>query len=88
MANFGPLAAVIGSGVCSTLANFSGFASWQHYAQHSSSRHEPNLAALNRGRHLYLAGRPSRRTLAHILVLICATAAKCRTKKNVWQFVS
>ena len=29
-------------------------------ARHSSSRREPNFAALNRGRHLYSAGRPSR----------------------------
>ena len=34
-------------------------------ARHSSSGHQPNLAALNRRRHLYLAGRPSR-ALAHI----------------------
>jgi len=30
---------------------------------------EPNFAALNRGRHLYSAGRPSRWALAHIVVL-------------------
>jgi len=29
-------------------------------AQHSSSGRQPNFAALNRGCHLYLAGRPSR----------------------------
>jgi len=34
----------------------------------SSSGHQPNFAALNRGRHLCLAGRPSRWALAHILV--------------------
>jgi len=40
-------------------------------ARHSSSRRQPqpNFAALNRGRHLYSAGRPSRWALAHILVL-------------------
>jgi len=38
-------------------------------AQHSSSGRQPNFAALNRGRHLYSAGRPSRWALAHILVL-------------------
>ena len=37
-------------------------------AQHSSSGRQPNFAALNRGRHLYSAGRPSRWALAHILV--------------------
>ena len=32
------------------------------------SGRQPNFAALNRGRHLYSAGRPSRWALAHILV--------------------
>ena len=35
----------------------------------SSSGRQPNFAALNRGRHLYLAGRPSGWALAHILVV-------------------
>jgi len=34
----------------------------------SSSGRQPNFAALNRGRHLCSAGRPSRWALAHILV--------------------
>jgi len=34
----------------------------------SSSGRQPNFAALNRGRHLCSAGRPSRSALAHILV--------------------
>jgi len=38
-------------------------------AWHSSSGCQPNFAALNRGRHLYLEGRPSRWALAHILVV-------------------
>ena len=33
-----------------------------------SSGRQPNFAALNRGHHLYSAGRPSRWALAHILV--------------------
>jgi len=37
-------------------------------ARHSSSVRQPNFAAMNRGRHLYSAGRPSRWSLAHILV--------------------
>jgi len=32
----------------------------------SSSGRQPNFAALNRGRHLCSAGRPSRWALAHI----------------------
>jgi len=35
-------------------------------ALHSSSGRQPNFAALNRGRHLYSAGRPSRWALAYI----------------------
>ena len=35
-------------------------------ARHSSIGRQPNFAALNRGRHLYAAGRPSRLALAHI----------------------
>ena len=37
-------------------------------ARHSSSGRQPNFAALNRGYHLYSAGRPSRWALAHIVV--------------------
>jgi len=43
-----------------------GFASWQRYCTASSSGCQPNFAALNRGRHVYSAGRPSRWALAHI----------------------
>jgi len=35
-------------------------------ARQSSSERQPNFAALNRGRHLCSAGRPSRWALAHI----------------------
>jgi len=38
-------------------------------ARHSISGRQPNFSALNRGHHLYSARRPSRCTLAHILVL-------------------
>ena len=40
-------------------------------AWHSSSGRQPNSAALNRGRHLYSAGRPSRWALAHISSYNC-----------------
>ena len=64
-------------------------------AWHFSSGHQPNFAALNRGRHLYLAGRPSRWALAHILVfwniIVCFDRThKCQTnwpkdrKKELW----
>ena len=37
-------------------------------ARHSICGRQRNFAALNRGRHLYSVGRPSRWALAHILV--------------------
>ena len=69
MVNFGALAAEIGPVVWGTLQISTGFASWQLAARHSSSGRQPNFAALNRERHLYSAGRPSRWALAHILVI-------------------
>ena len=66
--NFGPLAAEIGSLVWGILRISTGFASWQRTARYSSSGRQPNFAALNRGRHLYSAGRPSCWALAHILL--------------------
>jgi len=65
--NFDPLAAEIVSLVWGTPVISTGFASWQRYctALYRCSGRQPN-AALNRGRHLYSAGRPSRWALAHI----------------------
>jgi len=57
------LTAEIGSGVWAPLQISTGFVS-------SSSGRQPNFAALDRGRHLCSAGRPSRWALAHILVLL------------------
>ena len=68
MVNFGPLAAEIVSLVWGTPANFNWFRVLAAFARHSSSGRQPNFAALNRGRHLCSAGRPSRWALAHILV--------------------
>jgi len=69
MVNFGQLTAEIGSGVWGTPTILTGFAYWQRYCTASSSGREPNFAALNRGRRLCSAGRPSGWALAHILVL-------------------
>ena len=66
MVNFGLLAAEIGWPVWGTLQISTGFTSWQRYCTASSSGYQPNFAALNRGRHLYSAGQPSRWALAHI----------------------
>jgi len=68
MVNFGPLAAEICWRVLGTPANFSGFRVLAALL-HGSGR-QPNFAALNRRRHLYSAGRPSRWTLVHISSLI------------------
>ena len=43
-------------------------------ARHSSSGRQPNFAVLNRGRHLYSAGRSSRWALAYILASHVFTA--------------
>jgi len=70
MVNFGLLTAEICWRVWGTAANFNGFrvlAALLH-GRHSSSGRQQNFAALNRGCHLYLAGRPSGWALAHILV--------------------
>jgi len=70
MVNVGPLAAEIVSLVWGTPGNFNGLVSrlGSVTARHSSSGRQPNLAALNRGHHLYASGRPSRWALAHVLV--------------------
>jgi len=47
-------------------------------ARQSSSERQPDFAAMNRGRHLCSAGRPSRWTLAHI-------SSYCH--KNAWLFM-
>jgi len=68
MVHFGPLTADIGSGVWGTACKFKRVSRLGSVtALHSSSGRQPNLAALNRGRHLYSAGRPSDWELAHIL---------------------
>jgi len=59
MVNFGPLAAEIISLIWGTPANFNGF-------RVLAALLHSQTAALSRGRHLYSAGRPSRRAMAHI----------------------
>ena len=66
--NFGPLTAEIGSGVWGTSANFNGFRVLAALLHGSQVVSLSQTAALNRGRHLCSAGRPSRWALAHILV--------------------
>jgi len=66
MLNFGPLAAEIGLPVWGTPANFNGFRVLAALLHGNQVQREPNFAALNRGRHLCSAGRPSGWALAHI----------------------
>jgi len=69
MVNFGLLAAEIGligglehPGRFQRVSCLGSVTAW-----HSSSEHQPNTAALNRGRQLYSEGRSSCCALAHIL---------------------
>ena len=69
MVNFGLLVAEIVSLVWSTPANFNGFRVLAALLHDTLVVGVSQSAALNRGCHLYLAGRPSRWALAHLLVL-------------------
>jgi len=60
-----------------------GFASWQRYCTASSSGRQLNFAALNRGRQLCSAGRPSGWALAHILVCLYFAYAQYVLRTNV-----
>jgi len=66
MVNFGPLAAEIISLVCGTPGNFNGFRVLAVLLHGTLVVGVSQTVALNRGRHLYSAGRPSRWALAHI----------------------
>jgi len=69
MVNFGPLAAEIVSLVWDTPGNFNGFRVLAALLHGTLEVGVSQTAALNRGRHLNSAGRPSRWALAHTLVL-------------------
>jgi len=66
MVNFGPLAAEILSLVWDTPGNFNGFRVLAALLHGTLVVGVSQIAALNRGRHPYSAGRPSRWALAHI----------------------
>jgi len=65
MVNFGPLAALIVSLVWGTPGNFNGFHVLAALLHGTLVVGVSQTVALNRGRHLYSAGRPSRWALAH-----------------------
>jgi len=71
MVNFGLLTAEICWRVWGTSSNFNGFRVLAALLHGTVVVGDSQTAALNRGRHLYSAGRPSRWALAHILVLSC-----------------
>jgi len=66
MVNFGPLAGEIVSLVWGTPANFNGFRVLAALLHGTLLVGVRQTATLNRGRHLYSAGRPSPWALAHI----------------------
>jgi len=70
MVNFGPLTAEICWRIWGTPANFNGFSVLAALLHGTVVVGVSQTAALDRGRHLYSAGRSSRCALAHILVLI------------------
>ena len=70
MVNFGPLAAEIVSLVWDTPGNFNGFHVLAALLHGILVVGVSQSAALNRGRHLYSAGRPSRWALGDILVMV------------------
>jgi len=71
---YGKLRPISGWDPLASLGHSSKFQQVSHLgsvtAQHSSSGRQPNFAALNRGRHLYSAGRQSHWALAHMLVMV------------------
>jgi len=69
MVNFGPLAADIVLLVWGTPANFNGFRVLAPLLHGTLVVSVSQIAAFNRGRHLYSAGWPTRWALAHILVM-------------------
>jgi len=71
MVNFGPLAAEIDPVVWGTPANLNGFRVLAALLHGSQVLGVSQTAALNRGRHLYSAGRAWRWALAHISSLLC-----------------
>ena len=77
MVNFGPLAAEIVSLVWGTPGNFNGFRVLAALLHGTVVVGVSQTAALNRGRHLYSAGRPSRWALAHISSSKCFTSYVC-----------
>ena len=88
MVNFGPLAAEIVSLVWGSPGNFSGFCVLAALLHGTLVVGVSQTAALNRGHHLYSAGRSSHWALAHILVLkrVHLFPLKCRDFFYYWNY--
>ena len=84
MVNLGLLTAEVCWRVWGTPANFKGFHVLAALLHGTLVVGVSQTVALNRGRHLYLAGRPSRWALAHILVdfVITSCGRACRDGYN------
>jgi len=88
MVNFGPLAAEIVSLVWGTPGNFNGFRVLAALLHGTLVVGVSQTAALNRGRHLYSAGRPSRWALPHILVCHFITSTRTNRRVKTYRFIS
>ena len=86
MVNFGPLAAEIISLVWGTPGNFNGFRVLAALLHGTLVVSVSQSAALNSGRHLYSAGRPSRWALVHISSYVSVWALPSYT--NIDQYHS
>ena len=80
MVDFGPLAAEILSLVWGTPGNFNGFRDLAALLHCTLVVGVSQTAALNRGRHLHSAGRPSRWALAHISSYHCTANLQLNLK--------
>jgi len=83
MVNFGLLMAEIYWRVWGTPAHSNGFRVFAALLHGTLVMGVSQTAALNRGRHLYSAGRPSRWALAHISSLAFFTFLDDELQKNV-----
>jgi len=87
MVNFGPQAAEIVLLVWGTPGNFNGFHVLAALLHGTLVVGVSQTAALNRGRHLCSAGRPSRWALAHIssLLLFCCFVSSVLSQEIQWE---
>jgi len=87
MVNFGPLAAQIVSLVWGTPCNFNGFRVLAALLHGTLVVGVSQTAAFNRGRHVNLAGWPSRWALAHISSLLWFNVYLIFSKRLRWDHV-